>query len=91
MIDSQSRAVLHEHLQDVLVELVSDEVERRPYGRIKLTSQMPTKVLVNYVASTFVLVLDWWVETNSSLSPNEVNDLFRSLVLPTLVTPEANR
>jgi hypothetical protein len=33
-----------------------------------------------------VLVLNWWVETNSPLVPKEVNDLFRVLVLPTLVT-----
>jgi AcrR family transcriptional regulator len=86
MMDGRSRAVLHEQLQDVLVELIGDDVEQYLYGRRKAAGQMPSKLLVNYVASTFVLVLNWWVETESSLNPNEVDDLFRALVLPTLVT-----
>ena len=86
MVDSRNRTILHEHLQDELVELIADDVEQYLYGTSKAMGQMPPKVLVNYVASTFVLVLNWWVETESSLSPNEVNDLFRALVLPTLVT-----
>jgi hypothetical protein len=36
------------------------------------------------VASTFILVLNWWMESASPLSPKEVNDLFRALILPTL-------
>ena len=39
---------------------------------------------MQYVASTFVLVLNWWVESNSPLSPKEVNQLFRALIVPTL-------
>jgi len=46
----------------------------------------PLDVLVQYVASTFVLVLNWWVETDSRLTPNEVNNLFRALVVPILAT-----
>jgi hypothetical protein len=36
------------------------------------------------VASTFILVLNWWVE-RSQLSPKEANDVFSALILPTLV------
>jgi hypothetical protein len=32
----------------------------------------------------FVLVLNWWAESNGSLSPKEINDLFRALTMPTL-------
>jgi AcrR family transcriptional regulator len=86
MMEDRSRALLHERLQNVLVELIGDEVEQCLQGRRETASQMPPDVLVNYVASTFVLVLNWWVETDSPLAPKEVNDLFRALVLPTLVT-----
>jgi hypothetical protein len=34
------------------------------------------------VASTFLLVLNWWAESDEPLPSREVNDLFRSLVLP---------
>jgi AcrR family transcriptional regulator len=86
MMDDRSRALLHERLQNVLVELIGDDVEQCLRGRQEAAAQMPPNVLVNYVASTFVLVLNWWVETDSPLAPKEVNDLFRALVLPTLVT-----
>jgi AcrR family transcriptional regulator len=83
---AQNRAVLHQHLQDVLTELIKDDVEQCLRGHGKSAARMPSSVLASYLASTFVLVLNWWVETNSPLVPKEVNDLFRVLVLPTLVT-----
>jgi AcrR family transcriptional regulator len=85
MNDARSRAVLHEHLQSVLVELISDDV-KQVQGTRTTIGQMPSDVLTNYVASTFVLVLNWWVDTDSPLAANEVNDLYRALVFPTLVT-----
>ncbi len=52
-------------------------------GRRK-TDQIPRDLLVQYVASTFILLLNWWLESRSPLAPKEVNDLFRALILPTL-------
>jgi hypothetical protein len=45
---------------------------------------LPTDLLARHVASTFVLVLNWWVETDSTLPAAEVDALFRRLVVPTL-------
>jgi len=45
---------------------------------------VPPDLLAHHVASTFVLVLNWWVESESALSAREVDELFRMLVLPTL-------
>ena len=84
-VDAHSRAVLHEHLQNALEGLIDDDVERFLRSRTKATGQLPSEVLVHYVASTFVLVLNWWIDTESRLTPQEVNDLFRALVVPTLV------
>ena len=85
---ARGRAVVHEHLRRVLVELITDEIERQPRRRRGPTSELPLALLVQHVASTFVLVLDWWVQTRSRLAAKEVDDLFRALVLPTL---QANR
>jgi AcrR family transcriptional regulator len=86
MLDARSRVVLHERLQNVLIELIEDDVKQYVQGGRTRAGHMPPEVLTNYVASTFVLVLNWWVDTDSPLAPNEVNDLYRALVLPTLVT-----
>ena len=45
---------------------------------------MPPELLAAYVAGTFILVLNWWVESKSTLSPREADDVFLSMVLPTL-------
>ena len=81
---SKGRAILHEHLQQVLAELITDDVKKDFQGRRKTAGQIPQDLLVQYVASTFILVLNWWVESSSPLPPKEVNDLFRALILPTL-------
>jgi AcrR family transcriptional regulator len=79
---AKGRAVMHEHLRRVLTELVADDVTRRARGSPAVT--VPPVVLAQYIASTFILVLNWWIESRSSLAPREVNAVFRALVLPTL-------
>jgi AcrR family transcriptional regulator len=81
---TRGRAIVHEHLQKVLAELIADDVSKDFQGRRKTAGQVPPDLLVQYVASTFILVLNWWVESTSPLPPKEVNDLFRALILPTL-------
>ena len=80
---TRGRAIIHEHLQNVLAKLIVDDVGKHPQGRRKAAGQISPDLLVQYVASTFILVLNWWVENESPLPPKEVNDLFRALILPT--------
>lgn len=80
----KGRAILHGHLQKVLTELISSEIRKdTPSQRVRAV-QIPPDLLVQCVASTFVIVLNWWVESRSALSSEEVNNLFRALVMPTL-------
>jgi len=81
---SKGRAILHEHLRQVLADLIGDEVKRGFAGRRKTPGQMPPDLLVRYVASSFILVLNWWVEESSPLAPADVDAVFRALVMPTL-------
>lgn len=82
---TRGQAILHEHLQKVPAGLIADDVRRHFQGRRKGTPMSPD-FLSQYVASTFILVLNWWLESRSPMSPKEVDDLFRALVLPTLTT-----
>ena len=81
---TRSRALIHEHLRRVIAELIADDVREQCKVRRKAAAQISPDLLVQYVASSFILVLNWWVESRSPLPPNEVNDLFRALILPTL-------
>jgi AcrR family transcriptional regulator len=85
-MDLANRDVLHGHLREVLAERIRDDVERCLRGLREADRRIPSDLLIDYVASTFVLVLDWWVETGSPLTPQEVDTRFRALVLPTLIT-----
>jgi AcrR family transcriptional regulator len=83
-VGAQGQAVVHEHLQRVLVGLVTDDLRRAGQCRQESGDRVRCDLLARHVASTFLLVLEWWLENGNPLASREVNDLFRALILPTL-------
>jgi len=82
-ITREGRAVMHEHLQGVLKTLIADELETATsFGQAE--PQISRDLVARHVASTFVLVLDWWLERDVALTAVEIDARFRALVLPTL-------
>jgi AcrR family transcriptional regulator len=79
----EGRLAMHEHLGDVLTNLVADDLTRLMRSR-RTTLRVPIELVARHVASAFVLVLNWWIESNDRLTPGEVDAHFRSLVLPAL-------
>jgi AcrR family transcriptional regulator len=84
IMGTKGRAIIHEHLQKLLAELIAENVRQHSQEHRKPAGPISPDLLVQYVASTFILVLNWWVENKSPLPPKEGNDLFRALILPTL-------
>lgn len=74
----RGRASLHAQLEHEIARVVAAELRGEAPGRV------PTELAIRHVTSTFVTVLDWWVDTSSALSPADVDRLFRALVLPAL-------
>jgi hypothetical protein len=64
---ARGRAIIHEHLR----ELIVDDVRKAVQNRRKSAGHPPPELLAQYVASTFVVVLHWWVESNSALCPEK--------------------
>lgn len=85
-LGARGRAILHGHLQKVLVGLIAGEVGKSVPSRRKHVGNIPPDLLVQHLASTFILVLNWWVESRSALSSKQVDGLFRALILPTLAS-----
>ena len=79
----KSRTIIHDHLRRVLLDQVLAAI-KRSIPRSEHADRVPASLLADYVVSTFILVLDWWVDSRSTLSPREVDEIFRSLVLPSL-------
>ena len=80
-LTGSARAVLHEHLRHVLARMVRERIKT---SRRRSASRIPPELLAPYVSATFVLVLNWWLDSGSSLTAADVHDVFRSLVAGSL-------
>lgn len=81
----RGRLIVHQHLHRVLWEHIRDEVRtalQQDDGR----AAIPADLATNYIVTTFILVLNWWVESQSRLSAREVDDMFLALVVPALAS-----
>lgn len=83
-LGAKGTAVLHGHLQEVLAGLIEEDIKKLFRRRRKTEKQIPVDLLVGFINTTFILVLNWWVENKCPLAPKELDTLFHSLVLPTL-------
>jgi len=74
--------IFKEQLRQVLTRRVREDLDaaRPSPGR----GNIPSEVLTEFIVGTFLLVLTWWVESRSPVSPLEVDDMFIGLVLPPL-------
>lgn len=88
-LGERGRAILHEHLRRVLSEWVAQamKVDLRMHGSSR--SRMIPEVLAQHIASTFVLILHWWMDDSVLRSPAEADKLFRALVMPVIQSPHA--
>jgi AcrR family transcriptional regulator len=82
-MDPRGRRAMHERLQRAITELVEDEI-RTALRRRRTESHASPELLVHWIASTFALVLNWWVESTSPLPAGDANRLFRRLIEPSL-------
>jgi len=74
----------HEHLQRAITELIEEEVRTALRRSGSTAPRASPKLLVRWIAATFVLVLNWWVESDSPLPAREADGLFRALIEPSL-------
>jgi AcrR family transcriptional regulator len=82
MMKREGRVIMHEHMQHVLTALIADEPAR--ITRRGPNTPVPPDLIARHVASTFVLVLNWWVDSAPALKPPEVDVYFCDLVGPSL-------
>jgi len=82
-IGARGRAILHEHLRQVLAKRIGGVVKKELRGT-RNVGQIPVDLLSEYVASTFVLVLNWWLDCRMPMPPAQIDSLFRNLTSPTL-------
>jgi AcrR family transcriptional regulator len=81
---TKGRHIIHQHLRRMLAGQIRDEVRQalQADGR----AAIPPRLATEYIVTTFILVLNWWVESRSGLSAREVDDVFLALVVPGLTS-----
>jgi hypothetical protein len=82
----KGRAILHQHLRRVLSNEIRDDVRQALQAGNGLKYAIPADLAAEYIVTTFILVLNWWVESSSPLSAREVDDVFLALVVPALTS-----
>jgi AcrR family transcriptional regulator len=82
----RGRAILHAHLRQVLADWIVQDIGGKTVREGARCEQISQELLAQYLASTFVLVLHYWLDSRGTLSAVEANDIFRGLVMPTLAT-----
>jgi AcrR family transcriptional regulator len=83
----RSRAVVHQHLRKRLVDEIRDDVKAVLQHVQQSGTKIPADLLADHIVATFIRTLDWWVDSGSPLSPRQADDVFLSLVVPTVAQP----
>ena len=83
-MERSGRTAVHQHLRQVLIDQITGDVRAMVRPSKPDAVGTPTDLLVEYLVATFLLVLNWWVESRSPLSARQVDHLFLALVGPTL-------
>ncbi|MHB8812963.1 MAG: TetR/AcrR family transcriptional regulator [Steroidobacteraceae bacterium] len=85
-LGERGRAILHEHLRRVLSEWIEQTMvgDRGPPLSRSRRSLIAPELLARHIASTFVLILHWWLDRGAGTSISEADKLFRALVMPVL-------
>ena len=71
----------------MLGEQIQDQVRQALERTDRRRSTLPTDLATQYIITTFMLVLNWWVDSGSTLSARDVDDVFLAPVIPAVTSP----
>ena len=83
-LGERGRAILHEHLRHALSEWIVQTMKADLQLHRSRRSRIVPELLARHIASTFVLILHWWMDDAVMRSPAEADELFLALVMPVL-------
>jgi AcrR family transcriptional regulator len=84
LLNTGAWPIVRQQLQEVLEELIRRECKAEIAKLKTAKSEVPVDLFVHYLTAAFFAVLIWWLDRRSRLTPAQIDDVFRSLVLPTV-------
>src|SRR5262245_61464074 len=86
-VDPGGREAIHGHLEYALVELIGDEVKTALLHAATVKGCDRSDLVARWIASTFVLLLNWWVKGDCTLSAGEAHAVVRKVVASGVAGP----
>jgi len=86
LIRSEAGPIVRQRIQKVIVDLIQVEFKRQSAKGEKTATTLPPDLMIHYLASTFLSLLEWWVGEKNELSAESMNSIYRTLVLPVLAS-----
>ncbi len=84
LLNTRAWPLVRQRLQEVLEELIRRECKAEIAKLKNADSDVPIDLFVHYLTASFFAVLMWWMDRRSRLTPSQIDEVFRSLVLPTV-------
>ncbi len=81
LLGPKSARVVHEYFHEVLCDLAGSGLETN-----KMNTAIPTGVVVQYLAASFLAVARWWVIESPDRTVAEIHNIYTRLVIPTLAS-----
>ena len=84
LLNTRGWPIVRERLEKMFDEIIWRECKAEIQRLQKSDSDVPVDLFVHYLTSAYFAVLTWWLGRRSRLTPLQINEIFRSLVLPTV-------
>ena len=86
LLDSNGETVVRRHLHSALVGVIQPEVKAQLRERVSGYCPVSPELLTSFLVSTYVSVLNWWLNSKNPLRPKAIDAAYRQLVLPCLAS-----
>jgi AcrR family transcriptional regulator len=84
LLNTHGWPIFRQSLEEMFDEIIRRECKAEIQKLRKVDSDVPVDLFVHYLTAGFFSVLTWWLGRRSRLTPLQINEIFRSLVLPTI-------
>ena len=83
-LDDRGQAIVHRRLQQLLVRRTAEILERWPADQRGGGLHLPEEMIPHFVASTFMVVLQWRLESKAATASEDASQILRRLLAPAL-------
>ena len=84
LLNTAGWPLVRRRIEELLDELIRRECKAEIDRARKAKAEVPIELFVYYLTSSVFSVITWWIDSRSRLTPDQIDSMFRRLVLPTV-------